>query len=268
MKNRVLRIIVIVVISGCVCYNIISSALTDLSAVETNADTDSVSIDIYEKAELKSVEKNINYLVRKKREEEEAKRKEEERLETYKNLEKQIADGKVTYRQLFADTYFLGDSLMHGLNSYRVLDSANMYTMVNASLYHLQSNIGRVVSNNPANVVLHYGINMLVNTESALNSYIDQYSSLIDSLKEKLPDSKIYISSIFNVSDKVSKRYSAIGKFNAALEEMCKQKGVIYIDNSVILPGDGSYYGADGIHLSKEFYSDVWLLHLYYAMNL
>lgn len=268
MKNNILRIIIVMSVFICVAYNIISSSATSLNAVAENDLTDSLSIEIYENADLKKTESNINKLTKQKRAEEESLRLEEERLESYYNFETQLKEGKINLRQLFSDTYFAGDSLMHGLNSYRVLDSAKMSTMVNASLYHLRDNINRIVANNPSELVLHYGINMLVDSDSSIKSFIELYSDYIDILKEQLPDTEIYISSIFNVSEKVSKRYSAIGKYNDALKQMCSEKDVKFIDNSVILPGDGSYYGEDGIHLSKEFYSDVWLPHLFYSMSL
>ncbi len=266
MKNLVFRISALILISAGILFNIFASEASD-GVLPVASDINFDELSAYENSQVQDIEKAIDKLVVKKRAEEEAQRLEEERIQSYENLEKQLASGKVTLRQLFSDAYFAGDSLMHGLNAYGVLDSAKMSTMVNASLYHLQNNISRIVSNNPKNLVLHYGINMLVNTDSALKSFIELYEQLINEFKEKLPDTGIFVSGIFNVSPKVQKQYSAIEKYNEALKEMCNRLSVKYVDNSPVLPGDGSYYGGDGIHLSKEFYSEIWLPHLFYVMN-
>lgn len=271
MKKNILRIFIILVIFAAVIYNTFFS--TDYSPVQSVAvDSDLTEGDDYllllENADLQNVEKAINEKVAVIRAQEEELRLEEERIQSYENLKSRLEKGEVTLRQLFSDVYFVGDSLMHGLNSYAVLDSANMTTMVSASLYHLQDNLGKIIANNPSELVLHYGINMLVDSEASLNSFISLYESLLLRLKENLPDTKIYVSGIFNVAQRVSRQYPGIEKYNLALSELCEKIGVFYVDNSPILPGDESYYGGDGIHLSKSFYSDVWLPHLYYSMKL
>lgn len=201
------------------------------------------------------------------------KEREEERLqlEREKSLELFISDiksGKLAYRKVFSDILIVGDSLMQGLNTYRVLDSSNMISMVSASLYHLEGNVEKIIANNPEKLVTHYGINMLVNSDSYLNSFIEQYKRIIVRIKKALPDTEIYISGIFNVSSSVERSYPCVALYNEHLELMCDELGVEYIDNSACLPGDGKYYGSDGIHVSKGFYTDVWLPHLYYELYL
>lgn len=271
MKNFILQLVVIcIIILGVLfnCFVSVSREPYDTALVYKDNEIDSNVLSEFEDCDIRAIEKEINELTKIKRAEEAALKKEEERVESYESLQKHLQSGKITLRQLFSDTYFAGDSLMHGLNSYGVLDSANMSTMVNASLYHLQDNISKIISNNPGNLVLHYGINMLVNTDSARQSFIDLYESLLVHLKKELPDTKIFVSSIFNVSSKVQRQYPGIEDYNFALSKMCKSIGVTFIDNNPILPGDETYYGGDGIHLSKEFYSAVWLPHLYFEMNL
>lgn len=197
---------------------------------------------------------------------EEEKRLEEERKNNYFSLMEQLENGTVTYRQLFEGTLIVGDSLMHGLQIYGILDSASMITMVSASLYHLEANIGKIISINPERLILHYGINMLENSDSQLNWFIDMYRDILQRLAEKLPDTEIYVSGIFNVSSSQQSRFSAIGKYNERLSELCEETGVRFVDNSSVLPGDGSYYGSDGIHVSRAFYYDVWLPHMFYEM--
>lgn len=214
------------------------------------------------------VEKTISDLLEIRAREEAEKKLQQEREENFDNFLNDIQNGSISFRQVFSDCLIVGDSLMQGLNTYRVLDSSNMISMVSASLYHLEGNLSRIIANNPAKLVTHYGINMLIDSESYLNSFISQYERIINKLKSELPDTDIYISGIFNVSPSVERSYPCIDKYNLRLSEMCDRLDVYFVDNSECLPADGKYYGSDGIHVSKSFYTDVWLPHLYYEVYL
>lgn len=280
MKKNIVRIIAVLLISVLPMLNTIelNSAKKTVSAI---VQADASPLYEYEDYAVRDIEKNIRELDKIRQEEEaqkqleaeeqarleEEKRLEQERLNNYNSLMSQLDDGTVTYRQLFKDTLIVGDSLMHGLYTNGILDSSSMITMVSASLYHLQGNLSKIVANNPRRLILHYGINMLINTESQLNGFIDMYKEILEYLKEELPDTEIYVSGIFNVSESQTRNYPGIDKYNERLELLCNDMQLNYVDNSSLLPGDGSYYGSDGIHLSKAFYYDVWLPHMYYVMS-
>lgn len=280
MKKIVIRIIALVLISALPVMN--SLGLTaEKTAVPAAAKADVSPLYEFSEYDVKDIERNIRELDRIRQEEEakkqleaeelarleEEKRLEQERLSNYNSLMEQLADGTVTYRQLFKDTLIVGDSLMHGLYTNGILDNSSMITMVSASLYHLESNLGKIVAGNPRRLILHYGINMLVNTDSQLNWFIEMYGEILSYLCKELPDTEIYVSGIFNVSDSKVNSYPGIERYNEQLEALCNELQVNYVDNSELLPGDGSYYGSDGVHLSRAFYYDVWLPHMYYVMS-
>lgn len=266
MKKNLLRIVLLLLILAIPSINGIS--LIELSQkADVTSEYKPVSIELSDK-KVSDVEKYISGLLEQRAKEEEEKRQQLEREEKFRLFLEGIKNGEITYRKAFSEALIVGDSLMEGLNTYKVLNSSNMISMVSASLYHLEGNIDRIISNNPKVLVTHYGINNLIDTEGYLNSFILQYERIIIRLKNSLPDTKIYVSGIFNVSHSVERRYSAIEKYNNRLQDMCELLAVTYIDNSACLPGDGKYYGSDGIHVSKGFYTDVWLPHLYYEVYL
>ncbi len=266
MKKNILRIILLLMIIVIPFFNWVQLYLF----TDKNDNTNEYK-ETYLPVSSLNVNDVISYideLIEKREKEEEEKRLQLERDEKFRLFLDDIKSGKLTFRKVFSDTLIVGDSLMQGLNTYRVLDSSNMISMVSASLYHLEGNIEKIIANNPKKLVTHYGINMLVDSEGYLNSFILQYERIIIKLKNSLPDTEIFISGIFNVAPSVEKRYSAVEKYNNRLREMCEDLDVFYLDNSSCLPGDGKYYGSDGIHVSKGFYTDVWLPHLYYEIYL
>lgn len=265
MKKRVLQILISVCLVSIICYNAFNSFVPEYSLPASSGSNIS-RLEALQSYSVSEIEKEIDRLVSERLQAEEEKRLEEERLASYMNFMEQLKEGKITYRRLFSDTMIVGDSLMHGLTLYDILDSSNMITMVSASLYHLDDNVYNIINNSPEKLVLHYGINMLVNSEEGRNSFISMYRRIIKELKSELPDTEIYISSIFNVSDAVSASYPGVDKYNEALKALCDELEIGYVDNSYLLGGNSKYYGSDGIHVSKDFYYDEWLPHLYYSI--
>lgn len=174
---------------------------------------------------------------------------------------KQIEKGKKTYRSVFKNVYFVGDSLMNGLAAYDILNANNLITQVSASLYHLEENLDNIISAMPPVLVLHYGINMISTNSTLLKNFINKYTTLIKQLKKKLPNTRIIVSLIFPVDRTVAKaeRFGEINTYNKSLKKMCKSLKIEYLDTTPLLKEHKEFYGSDGIHLAKAFYDKYWL---------
>ena len=171
--------------------------------------------------------------------------------------------GQGSYRQRFKGTVIAGDSLMHGLNEYNILDSACLVTKVSANLKHLRGNVDTIVNLNPQNLVVHYGLNNMSTNDTEINNFVSSYEAILKDLQKKLPDTKIVVSSVFNVSSaKSTGRYKDIPHFNSKLNEMCQRNGFVYLDNSALISGNSGYYEPDGIHVKKKFYTEKFLPNL------
>lgn len=184
------------------------------------------------------------------------------------STKKQISDtldklrkGETNLRKIFSNTYFVGDSLMNGLEVYGILNPDRLVTQVSASLYHLSSNVNKIISANPRVIILHYGINMISTEKTDRDSFINQYTSLIGQLKKALPDSRIIVSGLFPVDRAVATeaRFGQVSAYNKALLAMSEKLGVEFLDSTEMMKSCTDYYGGDGIHLSAGFYSDKWL---------
>lgn len=172
-----------------------------------------------------------------------------------------LKNGKTTYRKVLRDVYIVGDSLMNGLEAYNILNSNHLITQVSASLYHLDSNVKKIIKMNPPVLILHYGINMIAVGDKYLDNFISMYSRIIKELKKSLPDTRIVISGLFPVDRDIAsaKRFGEIGDYNKALKSMCKDLEIEFVNSSSVLKAHPECYGSDGIHLSKAFYDKYWL---------
>lgn len=181
-----------------------------------------------------------------------------------------LETGKTTYKKVYKDVYFMGDSLVNGLESYGILNEKKIYSKVSASLYHLEENYKKVIKKEPGVIILHYGLNALGYTEEALNGYVKMYSKYIKKMKKKLPGTRIIVSSIFPVDRKVAKNklFKRIKVYNKAMKKMCADVGADYLDNNPLFKEIDYCYGRDGIHLPEFFYRDYWLKYIIEEMEI
>lgn len=202
------------------------------------------------------------------REAEEARRKEIERRlsEEYKKLRIEetlanIKSGKTSLRKVFANTCFVGDSLINGLEIYNIINPDKIISQVSARFSHLEENLDKIIAINPKNLILHYGINMLWPDDTGLGWFIEDYTELVVRLKKELPHTRIIISGIFPVNEEKASDeiFERIPAHNAAIKKMCKDVGVEYLDSESLVLDSKEYFGSDGIHFSSGFYSQKWL---------
>ena len=108
-----------------------------------------------------------------------------------------------------------------------------------------------------------FGMNDL---EMGINGeeFAKNYSELIDKLKEKLPNSNIYINSILPISEEVQKKIepllaiNRIDEFNKAVIKMAKDKNVNYINIAPLLEENKIYMSQMANILNIIFY-ELWL---------
>lgn len=165
------------------------------------------------------------------------------------------------YSALFGSSVVFGDSIAEGLGLYGFLDSTSLVAVMGKSTETSLEDVPKLVNLSPRNVFFELGLNDISHPYSTLESYISSYEKLIDSVRSQLPNTQIYICSIFPVTDTVlqdESEFSQIETYNAALIEMAKQKNVTYIDTYTLLKNNPQYHTEDGIHVIREFYP-MWL---------
>lgn len=165
------------------------------------------------------------------------------------------------YSALFGSSVVFGDSIAEGLGLYGFLDSSSLVAVMGKSIENSMEDVPTLVNLAPRNIFFELGLNDISHPYSTLESYISSYENLIDSVRSELPNAKIYICSIFPVTDVALQdepEFNQIDAYNTALLEMAKRKNVTYIDTYTLLKNNPQYHTEDGIHVIREFYP-MWM---------
>lgn len=178
----------------------------------------------------------------------------------------------------FDDVVFVGDSLTYGISSYNILTKgvvlAQSGITVDGALTNKVVTFPGGAKSSLVDAVSHYNpgkIYVMLGTNGfafiSQDEFIKSYEKMLDKLIADNPDAIIYAQSILPVSNFLTaqdSRYSnkTIDRFNAAIMELCTEKGVHFLNVAeVYKQGDGSMnakYSADGTHISQSAYQ-YWM---------
>lgn len=184
----------------------------------------------------------------------------------------------------FQDAVFIGDSRTDGLHLYSGIQGGTFLVHTGLSVFDVVKERNVLGSGDNkysiysvlrkkqfGKVYVSLGVNELgYNKEK----YVKAVNTLIDDLRAFEPDATIYIQSIIPVNSAICRsknqpayvNNTAIGEFNAALQTICEEKQVWYVNlsealtdaDSGELPADMT---RDGIHCTKAGY-EAWLAYL------
>lgn len=175
----------------------------------------------------------------------------------------------------FGKCAFVGDSITVGLSDYQIVPIKNVYAEIGMNIEKIntdtiQTQFGQTTvleglkQAKPENIYIMLGSNGIA--WLSVSDMISYYSEFVDSVKQNLPDSNIYILSIPPVT---AARESAeeepilnsdIDKYNSELLKMADEKKIYYVDINTALKGnDGKFpeenAAEDGMHFKKTTYS-------------
>ena len=164
-----------------------------------------------------------------------------------------------SYRTVFGNAAFVGDSVMTGFDVYMGLpNNVNVFAGVGAFMdKHLPTVIDSVIARYPKYVFIRYGINEMGTTTVEADAFASRYKGYIQKLKNGLPDAKIVvlgISPVGNVAVAKDPRFGMVSEYNTRIKAFCQEIGVAYYENSELFISNASLYSKDGIHFSKELY--------------
>lgn len=193
--------------------------------------------------------------------------------DTYAANNSQVVGDKPSgnYNEIFKDSIFMGDSISIGLSAYGFLSDSRVDAKVGASTIYARSRVNTIAQYNPKKVFLLYGINEL-SVATSSQSFVDRYRQVVKDLKNKLPDSKIYIQSVLPIAPFVEDnrsdlRNSHLKECNEGLIKMAKEENISYIDIASLLnESNRNLYAGDGIHFQPKFYI-MWLNYLDNVIN-
>lgn len=245
----------LIVIAAMVGFMTIRAAITLFPSMPAQSNTAEglAYIKAEEKADISANENAINQA-----------RDEVKRVQQSKHAAEEISNGN--FRAGFNEILICGDSLVKSIVEYEVLDSDQVVAEIGAGTQYLSDNISALKAVNPKYLVLHFGENELDKKKYA-SYFIARYRAALQKLKKELPNTRIYVDSIFPVLKKAykSEPYTEhIDHYNTLLKELAKELEVTYLDYSA-LKGFflKKYYDADGIHFVETFYTEKYLPYIF-----
>lgn len=190
---------------------------------------------------------------------------------TISDKDKSIAEDTINSNKVIDKNYlFVGDFSIDELNKddfdldYHYVKSSEEKLTTTDLLNDMKK---KIYDYNPSDIFLNIGMTELKDNKD-IDEIIDNYSKIIDSIKENRPYANIYIESLYPI-DKDNKNYKKsllsddvdndkIEEFNKKLKNLAKKKKVKYMDCYSLLEKDGklnSDYTDNGVYLNKEGYS-------------
>ncbi|MCL2497082.1 MAG: GDSL-type esterase/lipase family protein [Symbiobacteriaceae bacterium] len=176
----------------------------------------------------------------------------------------------------FTNALFIGDSLTHGLDLYKVIPQAtfvastgiNLLTMRTSRLFTLADGstgtmIQKITSlTAPGKIYLMLGSNGI--NWIAISRMVEEYGDLVDELKDTFPKAIIYVQSMLPAQSYVAGSQpgfaaSNVQAYNKALKAMAAEKEVTYLDVQGVFSNSEGYLKAehssgDGIHITAAGY--------------
>ena len=165
------------------------------------------------------------------------------------------------YLKKFRDSVILGDSITEGLSVYGFLPDDIVLCSIGASLEGSWPLFKKAAKLVPDNAFFTFGMNDMIKYRGKTKPFIRRYSRLLARFHKRSPDSVIYINSISRPSKDAQKNQPSLKnwkKYNKALQELCEEKGYIFIDNTYILEKNKKLYQPDGIHVLPAYYP-IWM---------
>ena len=162
----------------------------------------------------------------------------------------------------FEDVCIVGDSIVEAIEGFGILDNNEVVAKIGGTTYDLADSVDEVAAINPKYIVLHYGNNQISSKENA-EGFLKLYLAEINKLRQKLPNAKIYIESIFPVGPSAPATDSYLNNidyYNQKIKKMCADNKLAYIDCDKLWNGlNNTYYDGDDIHPTYSFYTDKYL---------
>ncbi|MFJ7887130.1 GDSL-type esterase/lipase family protein [Lysinibacillus xylanilyticus] len=173
------------------------------------------------------------------------------------------------YKSIFKNSLFFGDSITEGINYQDLIDDTNVIAEAGkVTVMAIEDDVDKVVERKPEHIFMSFGINDLLmpmdlegnHIDNPVRYSIDNYSKLIQKVKENLPNVNIHILSVTPVTDKAMQefpQYKHIDEYNEKLKELAKAEKAEYIDLSPIFDKYLDLHDEDGVHFKANYYTQL-----------
>jgi lysophospholipase L1-like esterase len=157
---------------------------------------------------------------------------------------------------------FIGDSITEGLQIYNTLPGAMIQAYRGLSSYKLAEELTLIEAKKPDRIFLLIGLNDIMGIEEN-EPFFENYRAFIRAVHDILPETKVFVQSIFPISREVEQENHNISRvlidsFNRRLAVMAEEEKATYIDVATTFKDEEGYllaeFTSDGIHLWSYYY--------------
>ena len=165
------------------------------------------------------------------------------------------------------DIVFLGNSITDGGEFQELFGMENVLNRGIRSdrISGVKKRLDQVTDGKPKMIFLLIGINDVADARNTSRTIAGKYEELVEAIREKSPQTQLYIQSVMPINNDFKRYKSLIGRediispLNAALKEIALAHGAVYIDLWPVLadPATGKMrkeFTTDGLHLSGAGY--------------
>lgn len=164
----------------------------------------------------------------------------------------------------FENTLILGDFTAQGVYEQEVLGESFVLAKESSCVHDLEGtgvteNLEEAAAKNPEVLFLLLGVNDAALENGSADIFEEDYAAFLEQVKEKLPDTRIYVNSILPVQQKAvneAEGLADIPEYNKRLQDVCKMAGVVFVDNSDLVKED--CYKDDGKRMRQRYYT-AWI---------
>ncbi len=249
--QRYWKIIVIV----CLGLAIIAGIYLKISMSQRKSEQDAVKNCVKKLEALAANKDNLSELEKEIQQMDDATR-------TTRSVEEMTAADNISALNVrFTGAVVVGDSITEGLTAYNILGQDKVVYKRGVSIKNTESLLQTAIGLSPASIFLAFGMNDIETYKTDIDSFIEVYKEKVEYVRQSLPDAKIFVNSIQPATAAVvAKRpdFSRVPQYNEALEKMCEELSITYIDNQYILEEHPEFYAQDGIHVTSTYYP-IWL---------
>lgn len=158
----------------------------------------------------------------------------------------------------FQNYVILGDSRAVGFYYFDFLDPSRVLADGGDTIRRIEEHMDEIVALQPRYIYLCYGLNDIsIGFWDTPQEYREEYMGIVATLKERLPEATVVISSTLPARDpafEMSTAWYNIPEFNAELAAACQEEAIPFADNAAIAEAHGDLWDEDGIHLRPDFY--------------
>jgi len=161
--------------------------------------------------------------------------------------------------------FFFGDSITKGMEQFNYFPEAHIKAEIGLGTTGALAYADSIAEIKPSKLFILLGINDFWEGGN-LQAFINNYRTIVSTIRNKSPGTKIYIQSIFPLGKTALDRNkkinnSIIDNINSELQDIAAEMNAVYIDiNTILKDSEGNLQGqytSDGIHIEPECYK-VW----------